>query len=180
MDNEDVPRTLIVHSTVDGHTLTICRHIQRRLEALGHAVVLQSVDEALPVGCAGYDRVLVGASIRYGHHRPAVHAFVERHRDALGGGRAAFFSVCAVARKPGKDTPEGNPYLRKFLQRSGWRPALAVAFGGRIDYARYGPLDRTMIRFIMWLTHGPTDPGSAVEFTDWPAVDRFADRFAGL
>ncbi len=31
-----------------------------------------------------------------------------------------------------------------------------------------------MIRFIMWMTKGPTDPKSVVEFTDWKAVEKFA------
>jgi menaquinone-dependent protoporphyrinogen oxidase len=35
-----------------------------------------------------------------------------------------------------------------------------------------------MIRFIMWLTKGPTDPATVVEFTDWARVDAFARRVA--
>jgi menaquinone-dependent protoporphyrinogen oxidase len=30
-----------------------------------------------------------------------------------------------------------------------------------------------MIRFIMWMTKGPTDPNAVVEFTDWDKVDEF-------
>jgi hypothetical protein len=30
-----------------------------------------------------------------------------------------------------------------------------------------------LIRFIMWMTRGPTDPGAVVEFTDWQRVDAF-------
>jgi menaquinone-dependent protoporphyrinogen oxidase len=30
-----------------------------------------------------------------------------------------------------------------------------------------------MIRFIMWMTHGPTDPTAVVEFTDWEQVEAF-------
>ena len=35
-----------------------------------------------------------------------------------------------------------------------------------------------MIRFIMWMTNGPTDPESIVDFTDWDQVDAFGDRIA--
>lgn len=38
----------------------------------------------------------------------------------------------------------------------------------------YGFVDRTMIRLIMWMTRGPTDPGTNIEFTDWKQVDKFA------
>ena len=43
-----------------------------------------------------------------------------------------------------------------------------------------GPADRLMIRFIMWLTHGPTDLTAVVEFTDWHRVDAFAQRVHAL
>jgi len=37
-------------------------------------------------------------------------------------------------------------------------------------------MDRNIIRFIMWLTKGPTDPNTKVEFTDWQKVDEFAQQ----
>jgi len=33
-----------------------------------------------------------------------------------------------------------------------------------------------MIRFIMWMMKGPTDPNSVTEFTDWDAVDALGHR----
>jgi len=41
-------------------------------------------------------------------------------------------------------------------------------------------LDRHMIRLIMWLTDGPTDLRTQVEFTDWQRVDEFSLALAGL
>jgi len=32
-----------------------------------------------------------------------------------------------------------------------------------------------MIRFIMWLTKGDTDPKSVIEYTNWGEVDKFAN-----
>ena len=32
-----------------------------------------------------------------------------------------------------------------------------------------------MIRFIMWLTKGDTDPKSVIEYTNWEEVDKFAN-----
>ncbi|MEI7614715.1 MAG: menaquinone-dependent protoporphyrinogen IX dehydrogenase, partial [Betaproteobacteria bacterium] len=34
--------------------------------------------------------------------------------------------------------------------------------------------DRLMIRLIMLMTKGPTDPETVVEFTDWQQVENFA------
>ncbi|GAB4216486.1 MAG: menaquinone-dependent protoporphyrinogen IX dehydrogenase [Rhodoferax sp.] len=172
--------TLIAYSTIDGHTLHICERLSLVLKAFGHDIVLKTVDEAMADTMARYDRIVVGASIRYGHHRPAVQAFIARHLQALRSRPSAFFSVNVVARKPNKNTPQTNPYARAFLRRIAWRPALAAVFAGRIDYPRYGWLDRTMIRLIMAITHGPTDPRGTFEFTDWDAVDAFARAFAAL
>jgi menaquinone-dependent protoporphyrinogen oxidase len=86
---------------------------------------------------------------------------------------AAFFSVNAVARKPEKRDPDSNPYVKKFLRQISWHPTLIGIFGGKIDYPKYGFVDKTMIRFIMWMTKGPTDPNATVEFTDWEQVERF-------
>jgi menaquinone-dependent protoporphyrinogen oxidase len=53
-------------------------------------------------------------------------------------------------------------------------------FGGDLDYPRYGAMDRNIIRFIMWITGGPTDPRTQVEYTNWDEVRRFAARVSAL
>jgi len=173
-------RTFIACSTVDGHTLAICERIKSALAHGGHDCALAMLGADPLPGVAGFDTVVVGASVRYGKHRPEVAEFLRRHRARLEGGRCAFFSVNVVARKPGKDTPEGNPYVQELLREIGWRPALLGVFAGKIDYPRYTFMDRNVIRFIMLLTDGPTDPKACVDFTHWPSVDAFAQRVAAL
>ncbi|MFA7386871.1 MAG: flavodoxin domain-containing protein, partial [Thiohalobacteraceae bacterium] len=63
-----------------------------------------------------------------------------------------------------------NPYLRKFLRQIAWHPRELAVFAGRLDYPRYGFIDRSMIRLIMWMTKGPTDPETVVEFTNCQRV----------
>jgi menaquinone-dependent protoporphyrinogen oxidase len=63
--------------------------------------------------------------------------------------------------------------MLKFLKKIAWRPKKLAVFAGKLDYPRYGPFDRFMIRFIMLMTKGPTDPGTVVEFTDWQQVEAF-------
>jgi menaquinone-dependent protoporphyrinogen oxidase len=172
-------RVLIAYSTVDGHTRHICEKLAAQIEAAAHSVLLKSIDEATPADVAASDAVLIGASIRYGKHRPAVATFIARHQRELESRPNALFSVNVVARKPGKDVPEGNPYLQKLLQSMAWRPKRLEVFAGRLEYPKLGPLDRTMIRFIMWITKGPTDPTGTFEFTDWKRVEAFGAAFAG-
>lgn len=173
-------RILFLYSTVDGHTLKICRRLQQLLEQAGHQVTLADLQERPDIALEPYDKIVIGASIRYGKHRPQVAEFMRANRRVLEGKPSAFFSVNIVARKPGKNTPETNPYVRKFLRQIAWRPRLVAVFAGLLDYPRYGFWDRQIIRFIMFLTRGPTDPGSVVEFTDWKQVEAFGNRISTL
>jgi menaquinone-dependent protoporphyrinogen oxidase len=85
-----------------------------------------------------------------------------------------------VARKPEKSKPENNPYLQKFLKRISWEPGELAVFAGMIDYPSYRFFDRLMIRLIMWMTKGPTDPRAVVEFTDWEQVEYFGRRNSAM
>lgn len=167
-------KILIIYSTTDGQTLKISRKLQILLEDWGHRVELVSVDLASGVDLQVFDKIVIGAGIRYGRHCQLIHEFIENRRALLDSKPNAFFSVNAVARKPEKSTPETNPYLRKFLGRISWRPKQLAVFAGKIDYQRYKAIDRAMIRLIMWMTKGPTDPYTVVEFTDWSKVEAFA------
>jgi menaquinone-dependent protoporphyrinogen oxidase len=170
-------RTLILYSTTDGQTLKICRHLQTAIEAIsGEKAVLASLKDGAPQDWPAYERIVIGASIRYGHHGKEVLAFMKRNAALLEAKGAAFFSVNLVARKPAKCQPDTNPYLRKFLRKLPWRPEKLAVFAGKLDYPSYTPFDRWIIRLIMGMTGGPTDPRSVVEFTDWRKVDEFAAK----
>ena len=169
---------LIAYSTTDGHTRQICERLRQVIESHGHRVSIKLIADTGPADLQACEAVVSGASIRYGKHKPEVAEFIARHQAVLEAKRNALFSVNVVARKPGKDRPEGNPYLQKFLRRIAWKPQRLAVFAGRIDYPSLGTFDRTMIRFIMWMTNGPTDPTAVVEFTDWSRVEAFGRELA--
>lgn len=173
-------RLLILYSTVDGQTRRICTRMKEVIEALGNEAVLVSLDDTGRPDLAGFDTIVIGASIRYGKHRPSVLDFIEANRRALDARPTAFFSVNIVARKSEKNRPQTNPYVQKFLRRTAWHPTRVAVFAGRLDYPRYRFIDRQMIRLIMWITHGPTDPATVIEYTDWAAVDAFAREVCAL
>ena len=125
-----MPTALITYSTVDGHTLSICQRIADVLERHGYLVTLIPVEEALQMDCSRFEKIVLGASIRYGKHSPLVHAFVQRHAALLASKPNAFFSVNVVARKPDKNQPGTNPYLQKFLRQITWQPRLLAVFAG--------------------------------------------------
>jgi menaquinone-dependent protoporphyrinogen oxidase len=170
-------KTLILYLTVDGQTLAICQRMQKVMAQAGEQAELMSLNDCSASALSQADRVLIGASIRYGKHRPELLSFINTHLELLNSKINGFFTVNVVARKPEKNTPETNPYMIKFLQLSAWRPKVLGVFAGKIAYPKYGPFDRFMIRFIMWMTKGPTDVKGTFEFTDWNKVDEFAKAF---
>lgn len=172
-------KILFVYSTVDGHTHEICLRLKQIVERAGHEASLLEVSASLVPDLSGYDRIVIGASVRYGKHRPEVARLIENSVAILDSRPSAFFSVNAVARKPEKRDRDTNPYVRKFLGGISWQPTLVAVFGGKIDYPKYGFFDKLMIRLIMWITKGPTDPGATVEFTDWDQVERFGEIVGG-
>lgn len=173
-------RILMAYATTDGHTLHICERLKFLMTALGQRVTLVPIEQAEALNLDHFERIVIGASIRYGHHQPQVAQFIARHQAVLESRASAFFSVNIVARKPNKNTPETNPYARKFLQGMAWKPQLCAVFAGKLDYPRYGFFDRQMIRLIMWMTKGPTDPKAVVEFTDWAKVEAFGQAVCAL
>ena len=173
-------QTLIIYSTIDGQTLEICRKIKTLAEQAGEQVSLVTLEQAEALSLVDFDKVLIGASIRYGKHRPELYQFVNRSHAVLSAKINGFFTVNVVARKPLKNTPETNPYMQKFLKLSLWQPQQLAVFAGKIDYPKYGLFDRTMIRFIMWMTKGPTDLKGTFEFTDWGKVEAFGTHFSKL
>jgi menaquinone-dependent protoporphyrinogen oxidase len=164
---------IIIYSTTDGHTREICSYLMNVVEQQGDHVTLVSIDDIKKVDLSAFDKIIIGASIRYGKHNAKVYEFIKKNLQTLDKKPNAFFSVNVVARKPEKNQPETNPYLKKFLRQISWKPKKLAVFAGKIDYPKYKFWDRFMIRLIMWITKGPTDPEAIIEFTDWNQVKAF-------
>ena len=173
-------KVLILYSTTDGHTVEICKRLATVVEAEGGAVQLANLADGPELADFEFDKIVIGASIRYGKHQKAVYEFIHKYRETLEAHPNALFSVNVVARKAEKNTPETNPYLQKFLRQIDWVPQNLGVFAGKIDYPALGPFDRAMIRFILWMGKGPTDPTGTYEFTDWNKVEEFGRRIAAL
>ena len=62
------------------------------------------------------------------------------------------------------------------MNSTSWIPKNIDVFAGKIDYPRYKFLDKYAIKFIMWITNGPTDTSQTYEFTDWERVKSFANK----
>lgn len=172
-------KTLILFSTHDGQTHKIARHIAQTLSNDTECDIV-NIQQVSQIEWTNYNRVMIGAPIRYGHFQPIVAEFVEKNSHQLQQRVSAFFSVNLTARKPEKRTPQTNNYTRNFLARTIWQPDYCKVFAGALRYPRYKWFDRFMIQLIMRMTGGETDTSKEVEYTDWSEVEQFARGFINL
>ena len=164
---------LIIYSSTNGHTKTICERIKNFLND-GNLVELVSLENANKVDLSNFEKIIIGASIRYGKYSEKLYKFVNLNKNILDQKESAFFSVNVVARKSDKNTVETNPYINKFLKISKWKPKKLSVFAGKVDYPNYNLFDKYMIKFIMFITKGPIDTSQSYDFTDWSKVDTFS------
>jgi len=165
-------KSLLIYSTVDGQTEAICKRMASC--AKNTSVDVMSISNVKNLD--DYKTIIIGASIRYGKYRNEVYNFINENSLLLESKKNAFFSVNVVARKPEKNTPDTNPYVIKFLEKINWKPKNIEVFAGKIDYPKYKFIDKYAIKFIMWITKGPTDTSQSYEFTDWNKVETFAEN----
>ena len=165
--------SIIIYSSKDGHTKIICERIMNFINERNNTKII-SIEEANKINLSEFTKIIVGASIRYGKHSNDLYKFIKLNKNILDQKESIFFSVNVVARKSEKNTPDTNPYIRKFIKISKWRPKKIGVFAGKVDYPKYGFFDKYIIKFIMFITGGPTDTSKSYEFTDWSKVDDFA------
>tara|TARA_B100000925_G_scaffold198279_1_gene150160 strand:+ start:56 stop:580 length:525 start_codon:yes stop_codon:yes gene_type:complete len=170
-----MPSFLIIYSSTDGHTKVICERITNFLNE-ENLVSLFSIEDVKKIDLSNFENIIIGASIRYGKHSKELYNFINSNKNILNQKKSAFFSVNVVARKQEKNTAETNPYINKFLKISKWKPNKIKVFAGKVDYPNYSFFDKYIIKFIMFITKGPTDTSQSYEFTDWSKVDEFSEE----
>ncbi|MFC7421800.1 menaquinone-dependent protoporphyrinogen IX dehydrogenase [Iodobacter arcticus] len=117
--------------------------------------------------------IIVVASVRYGQHHPEALQFFRQNAKQLAHMPLAIASVSLSARK-GDGSP--NSYLKKLIHQYQLAPFAALSIAGKLNYPRYGWLDKQIIRLIMRMTGGPSDGISCIEYTDWPQLTAFAQK----
>jgi menaquinone-dependent protoporphyrinogen oxidase len=177
--NADRMNALVVYASTHGHTRKIAERIAQVLGDEGVAVTLHDATASPAPSAAGFDLVVVGASIHGGHHQAQVMAWAKEHAAALADRPSAFFSVClAVADDTDESRAAAEGYLSSFEEQTGWTPRTRTTFAGALQYLEYDFWTRLLIRTMMKRGGHPTDTSRDHDFTDWDAVDAFARDLA--
>ena len=162
-------KKIFIYSSSNGQSLKICETLNEEKESL-----ILNIDRLNSVNLDNFDQIIIGASVKYGDHNKKIYNFVKNNKILLKRKKTVFFSVNATARKSEKNKPNTNPYIIKFLKKTNWKPDHIGVFAGKIDFPNYNFLEKYLIKFIMWITNGPTDTTKTYEFTDWDAVKKFS------
>jgi menaquinone-dependent protoporphyrinogen oxidase len=172
---------LLVFASTHGHTGKVAARIGERLRAGGTSVRVVHVDDADGVDPAEHAVVVVGASIHADGHQPALRHWLAAHRSVLRAEATACFSVSLTA---ADDSDEGRAaaagYLDALAEDAGLTPVVGATFGGALQYLEYPLPTRVLMRLIARHRGLPTDTSTDVDFTDWAAVDAFADAIAAM
>jgi menaquinone-dependent protoporphyrinogen oxidase len=174
---------LIVYGTTEGHTSEIVEHMREVLESRGHTVLIDQAGDGVAGIPDGIDGVIVGGAVHTGKQNGKVRQFVKDNRATLEAIPSAFFQVCLNAADPDPEVAAaGNQeLLDAFVAETGWQPARTDTFAGMLAWTRYGFLKRLVMKRIVRTKVPPEelDTTRDVDYTDYAAVRRFAEEFAG-
>jgi menaquinone-dependent protoporphyrinogen oxidase len=172
---------LIVYGSTEGHTARIAQRMAAVLRASGHEVALEDSRDAQSGGITtAYDGILIGGSVHAGEHQSSLREFVKRNLAALRSRPAAFFSVSlSAANNDEESIGETNAMVQKFVRETGWEPTRIQPIAGALVYTQYNFFIRQLMRLIAKSGgREELDTSRDYDFTDWDAVEAFAQDFA--
>ena len=170
-------RVVIIFASEEGQTSKIALRMSELLRERG--VQAEIRDNSIPGAgekLAGYDGVVIGSAIHYGHHGKKIQELVKSHRAILASRHTAFFSVSLSAGGPSRDPATAKGYLETFTAETGWKPDQAASFAGAIRHSQSGIFRTLMVRLSLRKSGAPESGDH--EYTDWNAVAAFAEAFA--
>jgi menaquinone-dependent protoporphyrinogen oxidase len=171
-------RILILYGTTEGQTRAVAEALGRTLQLGGIDVDVVEAAKADPTP-RDYRAVIVAASIHASGYQTAVARWVRRHAGELAAMPTAFVSVClAILQKSEpKVMDELNAIVRRFSEKTGWRPDTVKFVAGALPYTRYNFFKRWIMKRIVAKAGGDTDTSKDFTYTDWADVRRFAEEF---
>lgn len=170
---------LIVFHSVDGQVEKIASRIAEHLRAIGADVTMAPAADAPAPD--GFDVVVLGDSIHVSHHSKELTAYLRAHVQRLNELPTALFQVSLISAGEGERPQQlAHGLVDELLAETGFDPDVVGLFAGAVLYRRYGWVKRRIMRAIVAREGGDTDTSHDHEYTDWEAVDHFAEDVGRL
>jgi menaquinone-dependent protoporphyrinogen oxidase len=177
-------RVLVLYASTHGHTGKIADRIGDVLHRTGVAARVRKLGE-VAIDRQQFDAYIIAGSVHAGHHQRELVEWISEHRTTLCTHPAAFVSVSLTA---ADDTDEARATCQELiddvLDQTGWTPDETLAVAGALQFEKYNLPTRVLMRLIARRIEHQTgrdvDVHHDTDYTDWPAVERFAEAFAAV
>lgn len=156
---------LVAYASKHGATAGIADAIAEVLRAHGYEVELNAAAAVNAV--EGYEAVVLGSGVYAGRWLPAARRLVARHEDALAGRPLWLFSSGPTGGGSPDDAKLRPRAVDALRVRSGARDH--AVFGGRLEVAELGPVERLVVRLL----RAPTG-----DYRDWERIRAWAEQVA--
>jgi menaquinone-dependent protoporphyrinogen oxidase len=171
---------LVVYATREGQTAKIAGFLARELQAGGARVeLLNAADQqASATDLAGFDKVVLGASMHAGTIEKELVSYIRANSAALHSRTCHFFLVLMAA------ATEDLQIRKRELQdaENMVRRQLPIDVGpmemiaGALSYTKYNWFIKWTMKRISAKYGGATDTSRDHEYTDWDQVRRYAQQ----
>lgn len=171
-------RILVIYGTTHGQSAKVATAVAETLRSLGSIVDVRDAAATPWRGPAGYNAVIVAASVHAGKYHRAIRRWVREHAAELNVMPTAFLSVCLAALGHDEESRRdvANP-MEQFFLETRWLPTFRKAVAGALRYTKYDRLTRWMMQRIASRKHGDTDTSRDYEYTDWKDLAEFSRQF---
>jgi menaquinone-dependent protoporphyrinogen oxidase len=179
----------VLYATREGHTERIAERVAVDLRAQGFSVEAKNLREYAPViKLSEHSAVVLAASVHAGKHESEMVEFVRKHRVELEQMPTAFLSV--TLSEAGAERPDSDPIERarfsadvqkmidKFIEDTGWHPVRVKPVAGALLYSKYNFFEKFIMKRIAGKVGAGTDTSRDYDYTDWEALDGFANELA--
>lgn len=171
---------LVLYATVEGQTRKIAEHVAKKLEVLGHLIVLGDVRDPGFAVPGRFDGIVLCAPIHMSRYPAAFVQFVGDWKTEIEAVPNALVSVSlSISSEDAEERTEAEAFPVHLQNKTGYHPGSVHHAAGALKYLEYDFFKRHLIRRIAAKEGGPVDTSQDYELTDWAALDRFVDEFAG-
>lgn len=173
-------RILIGFSTKTGHTQNLADHVAALLSDEGHQITLVDLADAVLPDPDQDDAVIFAGSLHYGRYPRSLQDFVHRHHATLNRMPTAFISVSLAATGDVPDDVAGlKECATRLISETGWCPTAIHHAAGALNFSRYGWIKQQVMCVIARRKGRDLAIGRDYDFTDYAALERFVEDFAG-
>jgi len=163
---------LVVYESKYGQTRKIAERVLELAQRRGHDARLLHVTATRADDVKRADLVVVLAPVFGGKHPKTIRRFLEASLPILAQRTSAFYSVSGSAASARvKERDAAQDIAKKLVDGTGWSPKVVASIGGAIDFPKYNPILRFVMKLIARRNGGSTDTSRAHELTNWATVE---------